>query len=267
MRTTAKSFLQNLQNKIQGVKIYTLFNIFKNFSYRERYEKMTSRKNTVLKAVMLILLTSSVLFAASCSNNNPDGNYILAEPDGGDYSYHYPVGWKELRSDSMFAIESPDGLANISSSWYPLSLAKVDLYALYGESEDPENELLSDYITKGIGENSIGYMAGLRENFGENIIFEGELQDVEVEGGVRPAKKLVYHMKVGDDEYFHETVFVLLPDDQERCFVYVLHYTSADETVKEQHRAVFDTVINTFKFTTLFGNNEEAQTEAPKTVA
>lgn len=228
---------------------------------------MTSRKNTALKAAILILLTSSVLFAASCSNNTAEGNYILAEPDGKDYSYHYPVGWKELRSDSMFAIESPDGLANISSSWYPVSLADIDLYAVYGESQDPEGDLLSDYITKGLSDDSAGYIEGLRANFGENIVFEGELQDVKVEGGIRPAKKLVYHMKVGDDEYFHETVFVLLPDDQSGCFIYVLHYTAADETVKEQHRAVFDTVINTFKFTTLFGNSEEAQDQAPETVA
>jgi hypothetical protein len=224
-------------------------------------------KNKALKAALLLVLTSSLLFASSCSNNTADGNYILAQPDGGDYSYHYPVGWKELRSDSMYAIASPDGLANISSCWYPVSLAGIDLYATYGASENPEGDLLSDYITKGLDDNTNGYMGGLYENFGDDIVFEGELTDVKVEGGTRAAKKLVYHMKVGDDEYFHETVFVLLPDDSTRCFVYVLHYTAANETAKEQHRAVFDTVVNTFKFTTLFDNAANEEEQAPETVA
>ena len=217
---------------------------------------MTIRKNKAFKAAALILLTSSLLFAASCSKETADGNYILAEPDGKDYSYQYPVDWKELRSDSMIAVESSDGLANISSSWYPVSLSELDLMALYGESEDPEGELLSDYITKGLGEDGIGYMEGLRQNFGDDIVFEDELFDVKVEGGERKAKKLVYHMKVGEEEYYHETVFVLLPDDSSQCFVYVIHYTAATKEAKEQHRAAFDTVVNTFKFTTLFGNED-----------
>ena len=149
-------------------------------------------KNKALKTALLLVLTSSLLFASSCSNNTADGNYILAQPDGGDYSYHYPVGWEELRSDSMYAIESPDGLANISSCWYPVSLADIDLYATYGASENPEGDLLADYITKGLDDNTNGYMGGLYETFGDDIVFEGELTDVKVEGGTRAAKKLVY---------------------------------------------------------------------------
>lgn len=254
-----------------------MMNVF-NSHYRERnVSKMTFGKNKALKAAALILLTSSVLFAASCSKETIDGNYILAEPDGKDYSYQYPVGWKELRADSMIAIESPDGLANISSSWYPVSLSDIDLFALYGESEDPEGAFLYDYITEGFGEDGIGYMEGLRENFGDDIVFDDEIYDIKVEGGERKAKKLVYHMKVGEEDYYHETVFVLLPDDSSQCFIYIIHYTAADETTKEQHRAAFDTVVNTFKFTTLFdtqdaqnapdSENETVNEEAPDTVA
>ena len=226
---------------------------------------MNIRKNKAIKAAALLLLASSVLFAASCSKNKTDGNYIKAEPDGGDYSFEYPVEWKELRSDSMIAIASSDGLANISSSWYPISLAHLDLTALYGESEDPEGDLLKDYITEGLGEDGTGYMEGLREKFGDDIVFDEEIYDEEVEGGVRKAKRLVYHMRVGEDEYYHETVFVLLPDDSNQGFIYVIHYTAASDEVKEQHRAVFEGVIDTFKFTTLFGGtetNSEAETEA-----
>ena len=38
-------------------------------------------------------------------------------------------------------------------------------------------------------------------------------------------------MKVGEEDYYHETVFVLLPDDSSQCFIYIIHYTAADETL------------------------------------
>ena len=76
---------------------------------------MTSNKNKTIRAAAAVFLTGSLLFSVSCSKNQQaEDGYLLADPDGSDYSYSYPEEWNILRSDSMFAVESPDKKANIS---------------------------------------------------------------------------------------------------------------------------------------------------------
>ena len=210
---------------------------------------MISNKNKTIRAAAAVFLTGSLLFTVSCSKNQQaEDGYLLADPDGSDYSYSYPEEWNVLRSDSMFAVESPDKKANISSSSYELPLDKYDL-SVYAESEDPYSDLLDDYINL----EETGYIAQLRANFGDNIIFSEEnIVDISVDEGKRSGKKLIYHMKVGDDEFYFETALILLPVDRNSCYLYDLTYTALGEEAYETHKAVFEKAVESFTFKELF---------------
>lgn len=205
-----------------------------------------------VKIAAAVLLTGSLFFTVSCgASKAPDEGYLLAEPDGGDYSYSYPEDWTVLRSDGMFAVGASDGLANISSAGYTLSLKDCDLSRYQGD--DAYAQLLDDYLN---GENGFeGYIAQLKANFGDNIVFDGENAVTIAEDGAGcAAKKITYHMKVGEaeDAYYFETALILLPYDRSRCSLYVLTFTALGEDAYNAHKAVFDKAVSSFAFSELF---------------
>lgn len=206
---------------------------------------MLTSKNITVRAAA-VFITGSLLFATSCSGaKTPDDGYLLAEPDGGDYSYSYPEEWKVIRSDSMVAVEAPDGKANISSMQYELPLESFEL-SVYSESESPWSDLLDDYVNRENG----GYISLLRENFGQNVDFPEEfISDFEVNEQKYPGKRLIYHIKVGEDDYYFETALIIMPStDPTFCYLYDLTYTALGEDIYNEHKPVFDKVVSSFEF-------------------
>jgi len=201
---------------------------------------MTSTKSLAAKTAALLVLTGSLLFTASCgeSSSAADG-YVTATPDGNDYSYTYPDVWEVIRSDSMFAIQSPDKAANISSSCYAVSLEDYDL-EIYASEKDPYSALLDDYVNR----PDTGYIDLMKDNFGENVELISA-EDCMV--GERTGKKLVYHIKVGEDDYYFATVLTLLPTVGS-TYLYDLTYTAQNETAFNEHLAVFDSAVASFIF-------------------
>lgn len=201
---------------------------------------MTSRKTLAAKTAAVLVLTGSLIFTVSCGDSaSVQDGYASAAPDGNDYSYTYPDVWEVIRSDSMYAIQSPDKAANISSSCYAVSLEEYDIES-YANAEDPYSALLDDYINRA----DIGYIALMKDNFGENIELIST-EDTKI--GERTGKKLVYHIKIGEDDYYFATVLAFLPTVGS-TYLYDLTYTALDQTAFDEHIAVFDSAVATFEF-------------------
>ncbi len=188
---------------------------------------MTAKKNKI-KAALAMLLASSVVLCSCASKGEGTAGYITAQPDGKDYGFSYPDNWKELRSDSMYAIESPDGKSNISS-------------ASFGISADVSS--IEEYVN---GSDTVkGYKQLLSDSFGEMLVIT---EATPCTLGEREAIKLDYSVSVGEDKYFFSTVLALLPTSFDTLYLYDLTFTAYGEDSFNEHIAVFDGVVSTFTF-------------------
>lgn len=201
---------------------------------------MKATKNHVIRAAAAVFITGSILFASSCADASaPSDGYAQASPDGKDYTYSYPENWEVIRSDSMFAVQSPDKKANISSSCYAISSDGFNT-ELYAGAEDPWAAFTDDYVNNG----ETGYIALLKDNFGENVEM---ISAEDCSLGERSGKKLVYHIKIGEDDYYFATVLAFLPTVGD-VYLYDVTYTAADKTAFDEHIAVFDGAVSSFSF-------------------
>lgn len=199
-------------------------------------------KKNILRTAAVLVITGTLLFSASCSDgNNPESidGYIIANSEGGDYSFTYPDTWSVLRADGMYAIGEKESGANISVSSFGLSFDAETLSA-YAESENPWEKLLDDYIN----ENDTGYLAVLSQTYGTGFSFVSA-EDCTVGG--RAGKKLIYHIKIGEDDYHFASALTLLPTMGD-TYLYGITYTAADEASFSAHKAVFDGVVSSFEF-------------------
>lgn len=190
---------------------------------------MSHKKKTVGYALTLIL--SGALLFTSCSGDqnaaNPDGK-VTAEPDGKEYTFQYPDSWQVLRSDSMIAIASPEGgKANITVAGYTLP----DTYTT-----------LSDYVHN----KTTGYIHYLKENFGDRIEVSEETSP-EYTVADHDSVCLIYHIKIGEDDYHFATVLTVLPTVGSP-YLYEITYTAADEAVYDEHIGVFRDALQSFTF-------------------
>lgn len=200
---------------------------------------MIITKRITIKAISAILLAGTLLFATSCAETASNDGYFTAEPDGKDYSYLYPDSWSVIRSDSMFAIQSGDKAANISSSCYATELLAEGEIVPEG-TENPYAYALEKYVNR----ETSGYVSMLKDNFGEKVeIISAEATSVDEKAGY----KLLYTLKIGDDEYHFATVLAVLPTVGS-TYLYDITYTALGEEDFNEHMPVFEGVVASFDF-------------------
>lgn len=207
-------------------------------SYLKRTVKMINR-NFTIKALSALLLAGTMLFATSCAENVAPDGYLIAEPDGKDYTYSYPDSWSVIRSDSMFAIQSSDRNANISSSCYAVELLAEGETVPEG-TENPYAYALEKYVNRDV----TGYVSMLKDNFGEKVeIISAEATSVDQKAGY----KLLYKLKIGEDEYHFATVLAVLPTIGS-TYLYDITYTTLGKENFDVHMPVFEGVVASFDF-------------------
>ncbi len=189
---------------------------------------MTINKNKIKAALAMLLASSAVLCSCASSGNDGVAGYITAEPDGKDYTFSFPDNWTELRADSMYAIESPDKQANISSASFGI-----------------ENNVASigEYVNG--NDAFVGYLELLSNSFGDMLEIT---EAIPCTLGEREAMKVGYHVKIGEDEYYFSTVLALLPTSFDTLYLYDLTYTAYGKDSFDEHIAVFDGIVSTFTF-------------------
>ena len=176
-----------------------------------------------------LLLSGALLFTCtSCGNegDNPEG-LLTATPDGNDYAFTYPDNWETLRDDSMVAIGSPDGLANISTACFSI----------------PADILSPREYADGTDEH-VGYLTMLGNTYGDACTITSD-EDTTLDG--RDAVKITYHIRIGDDEYQFVSVLAVLRTGFETSYLYDLTYTASPESF-DTHLPVFEQVCSSFSF-------------------
>ncbi len=178
-----------------------------------------------------VLLIAGVLLFTGCSSATTEEGMLTASPDTGEYVYSYPSNWTLTRDDNMSIIEYADTYVdsegrqvydrvNISSVTYTLS---------------DEWESIDSYVDH----EETGYIALMRDTFGENIEIAEKTDDTL--GGI-PAKRIVYHIRIGQDEYHFATVLAINTN-----VLYDITYTAAKDNF-EEHLPTLDNVVKSFNF-------------------
>lgn len=197
------------------------------------------KNSFTIKTISALLVAGTMLFVTSCAENTATDGYFVAEPDGKDYTYSYPDSWTVIRSDSMFAISSGDKNANISSSCYAVSLLDEGETVPEG-TENPYAYALEKYVNR----DAAGYVSMLKDNFGEKVeIISAEATSVDQNAGYR----LLYKLKIGDDEYHFATVLAVLPTVGS-TYLYDITYTALGKESFDEHMPVFEGVVASFDF-------------------
>ncbi len=198
------------------------------------------KKTSNFKKAAALLLTTGVLFTASCTGRQPaNANEAVAEPDGSDYTFTYPSDWSVIREDSMYAIESPSMTVEKLEKNSNISVLSA---VIFDKAEDymniDESALLDDYVPK--------YMEMVKAEFG-SAEYDGNISDIEISG--KTGKKVTYSYKdpFTEEEFFFETVFVLLKTGS-YCHCYYLTYTANGKEAFDAFHGGFDKVIASFEF-------------------
>lgn len=200
---------------------------------------MIMTKAFTIKSISALIIAGTLLFATSCADRAVSDGYMLAEPDGKDYTYSYPDTWSVIRSDSMFAIQSEDKNANISSSCYAVELL-AEGETVPETAGDPYAYALERYVNRDV----TGYVSMLRDNFGEKVeMISAEAVSVDGKAGY----KLLYTLKIGDDEYHFATVLAVLPTIGS-TYLYDITYTTLGKENFDVHMPVFEGVVASFDF-------------------
>lgn len=198
------------------------------------------KKTSNLKKAAALLLTTGILFTASCTGKQAENaNEVVAEPDGRDYTFIYPSDWSVLRDDSMYAIESPSVTVEKKEKTSNISVLSA---VIHDKAEDyvniDEKELLEAYVPK--------YMDMVKAEFGSTE-YDGNISDIEISG--KTGKKVTYSYKdpFTQEEFFFETVFALLKTNN-YCYCYYLTYTANGKEAFDSFHGGFDKVIASFDF-------------------
>ncbi len=198
------------------------------------------KKTPNFKKAAVLLLTTGILFTASCTGKQAaNAGEIVAEPDGRDYTFTYPSDWSILREDSMYAIESPSVTVEKKEKSSNISVLSAVIYDKAEEYANiDETELLNAYVPK--------YMDTVKAEFGSTE-YDGNMTDVEISG--KTGKKVTYSYKdpFTGEEFLFETVFALLKTNN-YCYCYYLTYTANGKEAFDAFHGGFDKVISSFDF-------------------
>ena len=178
-----------------------------------------------------LLLAGALIFCGCAAPDEADEGFLNASPDTGEYVYTYPATWTQVRDDNMCVIEYADTVVDEEGRkiYDRVNISSVT-YTLSGEFED-----IDDYVNR----DTVGYIALMRDTFGEKVEIV-EVTDDNLD--IVPAKRIVYHIRVGQDEYH----FVTVPGINNNV-LYDITYTAAGDNF-EEHLPTLDNVVKSFKF-------------------